>query len=253
VIPTSPSLKEGADILLKLSTGLPALLSRQVGKGRVLFFASTLDRGWSDFPMKSIFLPFIQESVHFLASNPATEGEGAEFVVGQPVPVSVPATTGPLTVEAPGGERSLLEVIGEEPGAAGAVALSRQAFRKTDLPGHYLVFEQADGSEPIERDDLSFAVNVPPIESQLGPMAPERLSGVLPDVPTVVEGQSTESQAFVTVTRKRKLAQPIMWLVLALLIVEGLMTVRRHGVQGAQSVAPEANADISPSATSSSA
>lgn len=233
MIPTSPNLKEGAEVLLKLSTGLPALLGRRAGEGRVMFFSSTLDRGWSDLPLKSIFLPFIQESVHYLAGS-STEGEAeAVFTTLQPVPIRVPVGTGPLTVTRAGEPAGAFEPTGEEDSGAGA--LSRRIFRGATRPGHYQVFEAVESggeTRSVPRPELGFAVNAPSEEGRLAPLDPERLRQVLPDVPVIIEGQGGESQAMVTVERKRGLAHPLLWGVLALLIIEGLMTLRRQGRQG---------------------
>lgn len=70
--------------------GSAAVLERQEGQGRVVLFASDLDRRWNDFPLHPSFVPFVVESVRHVAARRA---EADDFVVGR-VPAGVPATPG---------------------------------------------------------------------------------------------------------------------------------------------------------------
>lgn len=63
----------------------PALLERQEGAGRVVLFASDLDRRWNDFPLHPTFAPFVVEAVRHVA---ARRTETNDFVVGR-VPAGV--------------------------------------------------------------------------------------------------------------------------------------------------------------------
>jgi hypothetical protein len=77
------------------STGAPALLERSIGRGRVLLFASDVDRRWNDFPLHASFVPFVQEAIRYVsARRPAT---GALLV--SDVPDDVPATPGVATID----------------------------------------------------------------------------------------------------------------------------------------------------------
>ena len=51
-----------AQVLARFDAGAPALVERQVGSGRVLLWASTLDLSWSDLPLKPVFLPFVHRA-----------------------------------------------------------------------------------------------------------------------------------------------------------------------------------------------
>lgn len=46
-------------VLIELETGAPLLLERSIGNGRVLTFASTLDRQWNDVVVQPDFVPFL--------------------------------------------------------------------------------------------------------------------------------------------------------------------------------------------------
>ncbi len=62
-------------VIARLTTGEPALLSCEAGAGRALVFASDLDNGWNDFPRRPTFVPFIQESLSYLAGSRSTDWE----------------------------------------------------------------------------------------------------------------------------------------------------------------------------------
>lgn len=56
-----------AQVLARFDGGSPALLERRVGRGRVLLWATTFDREWSDLPVSPVFLPFIHRTVRYTA------------------------------------------------------------------------------------------------------------------------------------------------------------------------------------------
>ena len=56
-----------AVVLARFSSGTPALVERRIGRGHVLLFASSLNRIWSDFPVRSSYVPFWQGLVQYAA------------------------------------------------------------------------------------------------------------------------------------------------------------------------------------------
>ena len=58
---------EGWQVIARFTDGTPALLERPEGEGRVLVFASDLDRRWNEFPLHPGFVPFVVESMRHLA------------------------------------------------------------------------------------------------------------------------------------------------------------------------------------------
>ena len=76
-VPVEPGT---ARVLARLSDQTPVLLEQQIGEGRVLVFASTLDNLSNDFPLHAGFVPFIDETAHYLArldDRPANFTAGA--------------------------------------------------------------------------------------------------------------------------------------------------------------------------------
>ncbi|MGE5816207.1 MAG: hypothetical protein ACM36C_17090, partial [Acidobacteriota bacterium] len=79
----------GWDVLARFNDGAPALLERSLGEGRVLFFASDVNRGWNDLPLQSSFVPFVHEIARYLGPSrspsgftPATLPDGLEPSLG---------------------------------------------------------------------------------------------------------------------------------------------------------------------------
>ena len=61
--------------LARFTTGDTALLEGAAGDGRALVFASDLENRWNDFPVHATFVPFLHETVRYLASARAHAGE----------------------------------------------------------------------------------------------------------------------------------------------------------------------------------
>ena len=61
-------------------TASPALLERALGQGRVVLFASDVDRRWNDFPLHPAFVPFAIEALRYVAGD---RREPREYTVAQ--------------------------------------------------------------------------------------------------------------------------------------------------------------------------
>jgi hypothetical protein len=79
----------GWQMLARFDNGAGALFERAEGRGRVLFFASDLNRGWNDLPVLPAFVPFVQEVARYLAPReqprdytPGTLPSGAPVRLG---------------------------------------------------------------------------------------------------------------------------------------------------------------------------
>jgi hypothetical protein len=60
---------EGWDVAARFTDGTPALLERREGQGRVVLFASDVDRRWNDFPLHPAFVPFAVEAVRYVSGD----------------------------------------------------------------------------------------------------------------------------------------------------------------------------------------
>jgi hypothetical protein len=93
-----PAAADGVEVLLRTDGGLPVLLSRTVGRGRVVLLTSTVDLGWTDFPLQAVYMPFVQRLVGWLGADAGGNALRLDGVVGQPVVVPVPEGVDELVV-----------------------------------------------------------------------------------------------------------------------------------------------------------
>jgi hypothetical protein len=141
-------------VLMRANTGSPLLVEKAFGKGRVMLFASTCDRDWTNFPVRPAYLPWIYRLVGYLAQEPlARQGF---YHTGDIVPLAVSASegVGQLVVRTPSGR--------VRPAAPGDDPAAPLVFAETDEPGVYQVF--APGKEAAGR---RFVANLESFESDL--------------------------------------------------------------------------------------
>jgi len=66
---------EGDAVPMRLGNGDPLLVEREIGRGRVLVFASAFDNIWNNLPVTSVYVPFVAEAVRYLTGAEAARGE----------------------------------------------------------------------------------------------------------------------------------------------------------------------------------
>jgi len=148
---------QGSQVLARFDAGTPAVLERNLGRGHVMVWGSTLDVSWSDLPTKPVFLPFIHQTVRHLAGY--TEPE-PWLTVGQVLNTSAVAARGPAAqrvVLTPSGRRLPLDDEGTD-----VLELTEQGF--------YEIRGDANQSDGI------VAANVDPAEADLTPMDPREIT-----------------------------------------------------------------------------
>jgi len=163
---------ENAHSLADLDDGSPVLLEKQLGKGRVLLFASTCDAEWTNFPKKKVYLPFVHQMVRYLARREKprrTEGTR----VGEAVRLDADSLGAEraLIVLGPDGKeiRISLPTVGAGPASPTGVV----SFKNTRQPGIYTV--RSDDSKERARH---FAVHLDTVESDLAIAKREELEEI---------------------------------------------------------------------------
>jgi hypothetical protein len=175
-VPDAP----GRSVVLRYENGAPALVEAEVGRGRVLLLTTTVDREWTDLPIRPGFLPLMQEAARRLAGAPSGEASSG-LAVGQRREIAMGPDDRRLDVVKPGGQiRSLTPDASTRP-QDGKPAARALIFSETDEPGSYRVrATRADGSS-AERPDESFVVNLDVRESDPARLAadlrPDRVRG----------------------------------------------------------------------------
>lgn len=153
---------KGATVLASFDDGSPALFEKVYGTGRVLCFTSTVDREWTDLPIHGVYLPFLYETVKYLALKRTVEAP--DYRIGNLVEL------GGYQLP-PGTEVAIFNPMGEETrteiNESGGVI-----YDATEHPGIYSA--HTSGKQP-----RYFVVNPDTIESNLAARDPEELTSML--------------------------------------------------------------------------
>jgi hypothetical protein len=164
---------QGARVLASFDDGAPALLEARRGKGRVLLFTSSADRDWTDWPIRTSFLPAMQRFAAWLAASlddrrepPARAGEARALRLE-------PGETLAALVGPDGRERRRPEL--EREGLREEGGVPRFVPRE---PGLWQVKVSAGGAERLE-PRLAFPVAFDPRESDTRRVRPEELTAWL--------------------------------------------------------------------------
>jgi hypothetical protein len=165
-VPEAP----GRRIVLRYENGAPALVDAEVGRGRVLLLTTSVDREWTDLPIRPGFLPLIQEAARYLAAAPSGDAT-ATVTVGGKREIVLGADDRRIEIVKPNGEsRSLTPATHAGEQRARHTVL----FDETDEPGLYRVrAARADGTVD-ERPDAAFAVTLDPGESDPARLADDK-------------------------------------------------------------------------------
>jgi len=221
MIATEPVLAEDSQVLLRYTDGMPALLERRIGSGRVILFTSTVDDDWTDLPLRSIFVPLVHQIARSLSNSLVQDG-GTVVEVGQSLSLSLPPDSQRVAwLRGPGDHEVRLDSVGaDEEGVF--------VFSEAREPGHYSLF-WADPSSGTEELKAMFSVRVPMRESRLTSLSAESLHAALPGlVFHGREGESSVSESQGEVVRKSSLL-PALWLILLLALVAEASLSLRHG------------------------
>ena len=146
--PFDHATTDDVDVLLSYETGLPALVERRIGQGRVVIWTSTVDMAWSNLPLQAVFMPLVQRLVAYLGGEAGTMQARFAGTVGQPVTVPLPdLTIEPMVVGPDGPVRSRIQ--------------GAQITFTPDEAGAYRL--EIDSAPPL----AFVAVNVDPVESDV--------------------------------------------------------------------------------------
>jgi hypothetical protein len=149
-----------AEVLAAFDDGAPALLLARRGKGRVLLFTSTLDRDWSDFAIRTSFLPLVQRTAAYLAGG-LEERARLEGRIGQTLVLHPEAAGAVAEVRSPSGAK-----VPIRPDTEGGLTVG--PFVE---PGIYRPLD-ASGAVALP----PFAVVLDPAQSDLTRVKPEALA-----------------------------------------------------------------------------
>jgi hypothetical protein len=221
-------------VVLRYESGAPALVEAEVGRGRVLLLTTTVDREWTDLPIRPGFLPLVQEAARRLGGVPS-----GDAISALPVGASreIPAAPDDRRIEIikPSGEgRAFVPEARQtaaeprddrsqtaSPSASGSGSAGRGGrvviFRETDQPGAYRVRAFRNNGASVDRPDETFIVNLDARESDPAVLPPERR----PDRATTRPGPDGHAP-----TRHMELWHVVGATLIAFLLLESILTLR---------------------------
>lgn len=158
-----------ARVVASFDDGAPALVEARRGQGRVLLFTSSVDRDWTDWPIRTSFLPVVQRFAAWLAG-------GLEERHELPTPVGVPR---PVALEPGEALAGLAGPDGRERRGAELAGLVDDAGEgprvRATAPGLWTPIVAAGGTERAA-PERAFAAYLDARESDTRRLAPEELT-----------------------------------------------------------------------------
>ena len=164
-----------ATVIAAYDDGSPALFEKPYGTlGRVLCFTSTIDREWNDLPIRAVYLPFLHESIKYLALKDVDAAPN--YRVGASVELKVSddenadaARSKEIAVFNPNNVETRLQ---RNENSTEVSSQSSVFYDDTAVPGIYSV--HTSGATPYY-----FVVNVDATESNLAARDVEELTSML--------------------------------------------------------------------------
>lgn len=193
-------------VMARLDTGDPFLVEKGYGRGRVILCSTSADIAWTDYPLKPIYLPLMQQMVTWLAARaePSRNIEVGQQLVG----ILPPATAGKVaTITDPAGQEH--RVV---PQFRDTHALVE--FDQTSQPGVYML------QSPDEADSelIHFVVRTPRQESNLDLLTAGEVQAVADEIDA---GLVESGQDFLDADERRRFGWEL-WKLL-LLVTLGLV------------------------------
>ncbi|MFT6396762.1 MAG: hypothetical protein ACJAYU_001505 [Bradymonadia bacterium] len=203
-----PQADPETEVVASFADGGPALLERNIGRGRVMLLTTSIDYDWSDLPVATSYLPFVRRTVQYLGRSGAGGDQGAE--VGSPLTLDVGSfRTQRVSVVDPAGSRRVLRVD------AGVVTYT------PDSLGIHRVFIDANGEE-IAATSLDFSASAPAAEWPVGVIEEASLEEV-----TAASAEATGAELVGEVVGK-PIWPAVLFLALVAIYGESLLAIRRR-------------------------
>ncbi len=205
-------------LALAFDNGDPAVLVEDVGDGVVVQVATTADTDWTDWPVHLSYAPVMERMVIEAARRKLAR---RNVRVGRPLVWALPEPTDlPAQVRTPIGQSLPVPVRRTGFGAEVVFPVADPGALGVPLSGLYQVELGSPGQEGARR--ARFAVNIDPLESDLRRIDPEALDELVPGWSPVIF-ENTEGIDANTVSRQGELHRPLLFALLALILVETLL------------------------------
>jgi hypothetical protein len=191
-----------AGILMRFDNGSVMLSERQVGAGRTMLLSSSLDLGWSNFPLQGLYLPFAHEVLTYLIQPPSRE---RAYLVGQMID---------LTAFMPESG----ELVLTEPDGTGVRMRADNPFYRARMPGF------------VTAGNTKLAVNIAPESASLSKLDIANLTDriINPETTPMVSERVRTAQLLSEIEQPQRLWWWIVLLVMLLLVAEAWIANRTY-------------------------
>jgi hypothetical protein len=197
-------------VILRYESGAPALVEKQVGKGRVMLLSTTVDREWTDLPIRTGFLPLVREAARRLVGVTGDD-EAASLRAGEARSLVFSGDEQRLEVSRPDG--SVWVARREQANTSHSVL-----YGETDRLGTYHVRAVGADGAVTARPERDFVVNLDTRESN-----PARLDPSLrPDHIAAASPGARPPK------HRVELWHTLAALMIGLLLCESLLTLRKR-------------------------
>ncbi len=195
---------EDAKVLMQFDNTEAALVENDVGEGKVLLFASSLDLEWNNLALQGLFLPFVHETLRHLVRSEA--GQSA-YEIGDSINLAQFVSDAEVAVRDANGR---------------SVSLEANNLQRATSPG---LFTATSGA--VSR---RYAVNILPEESNFTRVATSTLydAVVNPDTSPLQSREAQTAQLIEELENPQRLWWWILTLVMVLLLVEVLVANRTY-------------------------
>ncbi|MGQ3684857.1 MAG: BatA domain-containing protein [Candidatus Loosdrechtia sp.] len=200
--------------ILSFSDDTPAMIERQIDRGRSVLFTSTVDRDWTDMPVKPFFLPLMQQLCRYL-SGMALEDVQSEILVRHVWQIPCPYDIDTIEITNPEGTKTTLQP---------QFADNEKSFICTDtnIPGIYAV--TADG-KPVTQIPSCFPVNIHTSESNLDKMDQKDITALMGGVKlTIATSHIGEGREVLMGEAKKTLWGTLLLLAFCILFAESFIS-----------------------------
>jgi len=195
---------EDANVLMQFDNTEAALVERDVGEGKILLFASSLDLEWNNLALQGLFLPFVHETLRYLVRFEI--GQSA-YEIGDSISLEQFASDTEVSVSDADGR---------------SVSLEANNLQRASSPG---LFTASSGAVSNR-----YAVNILPEESNFTRVATSALydAVVNPDTSPLQSREAQTTQLIEELENPQRLWWWILTLVMVLLLVEVLVANRTY-------------------------
>ena len=195
---------EDAKVLMQFDNTEAALVEKDVGEGKILLFASSLDLEWNNLALQGLFLPFVHETLRHLVRSEA--GQSA-YEIGNSINLAQFGSDAEVAVRDANGR---------------SVSLEANNLQRATSPGLFTATSGAVSSR--------YVVNILPEESNFTRVATSTLydAVVNPDTSPLQSREAQTAQLIEELENPQRLWWWILMLVMVLLLVEVLVANRTY-------------------------